>query len=156
LLVGGAGEGLFIESFVDKQGSGCSQPLTWHEPTPEEVGGWAVSLYVWVGHLAWLGASCPFLGMPWHPIQTLFLFLPLPPLPAQVAFGQELVQAMLVEPAQQLRQLSAQGGELPREQLKALLLQVRQLKAWVLRFGSRGGCWVGSMELAGGSLEAQE
>lgn len=34
-----AGEGLAIESFVDKLGGGCpSQPLTWHEPTPEEVG----------------------------------------------------------------------------------------------------------------------
>jgi hypothetical protein len=28
---------LAIECFVDKLGSGCSQPLTWHEPSPEEV-----------------------------------------------------------------------------------------------------------------------
>lgn len=31
------GEGLFIECFVDKLGSGCSQPLRWHEPSAEEV-----------------------------------------------------------------------------------------------------------------------
>lgn len=32
-----AGEGLAIECCVDKFGCGCSQPLTWHEPSEDEV-----------------------------------------------------------------------------------------------------------------------
>lgn len=31
------GEGLAIERCVDKMGSGCHQPLTWHEPAQGEV-----------------------------------------------------------------------------------------------------------------------
>jgi hypothetical protein len=43
----------------------------------------------------------------------------------QIAFGEELVQAALLAPAQQLRQLSAAAaGEAPKEKLKGLLLQI--------------------------------
>ncbi|KAI3424360.1 hypothetical protein D9Q98_009913 [Chlorella vulgaris] len=71
------GDGLSIECCVDKFGTGCSQPLTWHEPSAEEV-----------------------------------------------AFGEALVRTALLEPAQRLRQLSSAGGEVPKETLKALLLQM--------------------------------
>ncbi|KAL4431419.1 hypothetical protein ABPG75_006675 [Micractinium tetrahymenae] len=74
------GEGLAIECFVDKVGSGCCQPLRWHEPSAEEV-----------------------------------------------SFGEAQVHAMLLAPAQRLKELSS-AGEVPKEQLKGLLLQIEGIE----------------------------
>lgn len=52
------GEGLAIERFVDKMGSGCNQPLTWHEPSPGEVGAPPCCMRPFVCRAA-LPAECP-------------------------------------------------------------------------------------------------
>lgn len=204
-----AGEGLRLEFFVDKFGSGCCQPLRWHEPSADEVrlrprsvparlpascrppqALLPPSLHVLSrsrrSGSCLCGASslqqlrsrqpgscqcgalslqqlcstcyCPLQGLCFAggaaggaPARPLLCFLGGHPAtgllgsacsswfhsaiaacrpPAlQVSFGEALVETMLLGPARQLREL-ADGGEVPREQLKRLLLQVRLGRLW--------------------------
>jgi hypothetical protein len=47
-----------------------------------------------------------------------------------VAFGEELVRVALLEPAARLRQLAG-GGEVPKEDLRALLMQASAARCWL-------------------------